>query len=678
MPRDIEPRVCLSMIVRNESAVIGRCLASALPLIDAAVICDTGSTDSTAALAETYLEARGVPARIRTHAWENFGANRTAAIREGEAFVAALGWRLDHTYWLFLDADLELIQSQPFDRRSLSADAVAFEQRAGWLSYWNLRLARASLAWSAVGRTHEHYVSPAMPRLDRATHSWIRDHGDGGSKRDKFTRDIAWLTDQLAETPNDPRALFYLAQSYLATGDAAKALVLYRRRLAAGGTPAETWYAQLSIGRILAESNHLEAATSALLGARRLDPDRAEPLYELARLHRRHGRCAEAVAFAREGVALDPPAGPTHFLHRDVYEYQLDMELARAAHGTPHADRGFEACDRVARSRAAPPDAVAEARRLNVAYAEPMRDMRCLALAPTLGEGYRACNPSLVRMDEGYLVICRAVNYEQRRLRYRSLDADGVFRTRNVLMRLDRSFRVVRQDEVAIDSPALRHGRVQGLEDCRLLVLQNRVFFTCATADRHPSGHVHQSLCEVLSDGRIASHRPLVGRFDGAHQKNWLPFAAADGSLYAIHSYDPLTVLGLRTDTGEYDVRQIVDCTVNSAVWRGSAGPIPWGHGTERRWLAVVHEVVHRQGPDQGWERVYLHRFVEWDTGFRVRRLSRPFVFAHKGVEFACGMAFDHDDAHLIVAFGVEDKAAYLGRMPLARVEAMLDQRPRP
>jgi len=37
----------LSMIVRNEAAVILRCLDSVRPLLDAVVIEDTGSTDGT-------------------------------------------------------------------------------------------------------------------------------------------------------------------------------------------------------------------------------------------------------------------------------------------------------------------------------------------------------------------------------------------------------------------------------------------------------------------------------------------------------------------------------------------------------------------------------------------------------------------------------------------------------
>ena len=56
MPIEIEiidnslPKVCLNMIVKNESRIILRLLESVAPVIDAYCICDTGSTDNTVEL----------------------------------------------------------------------------------------------------------------------------------------------------------------------------------------------------------------------------------------------------------------------------------------------------------------------------------------------------------------------------------------------------------------------------------------------------------------------------------------------------------------------------------------------------------------------------------------------------------------------------------------------------
>ena len=48
----LRPTVGLAMIVRDEAAIIARCLRSVRDKIDTWVICDTGSTDGTPSLVE--------------------------------------------------------------------------------------------------------------------------------------------------------------------------------------------------------------------------------------------------------------------------------------------------------------------------------------------------------------------------------------------------------------------------------------------------------------------------------------------------------------------------------------------------------------------------------------------------------------------------------------------------
>src|SRR3954468_21671044 len=103
-------RVCLNMIVKNERAVIGRCLDSVRPFIDSWVIVDTGSTDGTQAFIREKLQ--GVPGELFERPWVNFGKNRTEAMelaRERADFL------------LLLDAD-EIIEHAAFDLDSLRAD----------------------------------------------------------------------------------------------------------------------------------------------------------------------------------------------------------------------------------------------------------------------------------------------------------------------------------------------------------------------------------------------------------------------------------------------------------------------------------------------------------------------------------------------------------------------------
>ena len=72
--------ICLNMIVKNESKIIARLLESVLPLIDSYCICDTGSTDGTATIIESFFGDRGIPGKIVYEPFRDFGYNRSFAV----------------------------------------------------------------------------------------------------------------------------------------------------------------------------------------------------------------------------------------------------------------------------------------------------------------------------------------------------------------------------------------------------------------------------------------------------------------------------------------------------------------------------------------------------------------------------------------------------------------------
>ena len=52
------------MIVKNEGAIIERCLAAAAPHIDCYVLCDTGSSDDTVEMVRAFFADRQMPGLI--------------------------------------------------------------------------------------------------------------------------------------------------------------------------------------------------------------------------------------------------------------------------------------------------------------------------------------------------------------------------------------------------------------------------------------------------------------------------------------------------------------------------------------------------------------------------------------------------------------------------------------
>ncbi|MBN2398496.1 MAG: glycosyltransferase, partial [Deltaproteobacteria bacterium] len=63
------------MIVRDEEAILGRCLASVRGLVDEIIVVDTGSADGTVRIAGDFRAA------VYHHPWENdFSRHRNQAI----------------------------------------------------------------------------------------------------------------------------------------------------------------------------------------------------------------------------------------------------------------------------------------------------------------------------------------------------------------------------------------------------------------------------------------------------------------------------------------------------------------------------------------------------------------------------------------------------------------------
>ena len=201
--------LCLNMIVRNEAKIITRLLNSVLPIIDTYIICDTGSTDDTISIIKTFFDEHNIPGEVISEPFKNFGYNRTFALKAA---------RNKATYALLLDADMIFKIEPTFNKQNLSKDAYMIIQKGGGLNYHNTRLIRLDIDAKCIGPTHEYYDLPPGSQNEKLESIWIEDIGDGGSKTNKFERDIKLLQDGIKDEPNNGRYYFYLANSYFNTG----------------------------------------------------------------------------------------------------------------------------------------------------------------------------------------------------------------------------------------------------------------------------------------------------------------------------------------------------------------------------------------------------------------------------------------------------------------------------
>ena len=322
------PRICLNMIVKNESKIIKRLLDSVIDVIDTYCICDTGSTDNTVELIQTYFQQKNIPGIVIYEPFKDFGYNRTFALDACNSIVAE--------YILLLDADMVFWKNPDISLKQkikeTNYDAYYIFQGSDTYYYKNVRLVRNNIGFSYWGVTHEYVKNPkntAVYQLDKSV-VFIKDIGDGGSKHDKFLRDIQLLEKGLEEIPNNDRYLFYLANSYKDTNQYDKAIQTYQKRIDVGGWIEEIWYSHYSMAKCWKLLGNMNNAIICWMNAYQCYPNRIENLFEIIEHYRYEGKNQLAYLFysIADRMRIEHPEREYLFMQKDIYDYRLDYELS--------------------------------------------------------------------------------------------------------------------------------------------------------------------------------------------------------------------------------------------------------------------------------------------------------------------------------------------------------------
>lgn len=322
------PTICLSMIVKNESHVIERCLASLVEHIDAYSIVDTGSTDSTMDIIRGFMDRHRIPGEVVCRPWVDFAHNRNEALELS---------RKHGDFSLFIDADETFHTAPDFTMPPLHLDAYEVQIRFGQtdVGYHRLQLVRNSLPFRYVGVLHEVLVCGEQFRRGRLTGASIHTHADSarnsGDSKEKYAKDAQVLENALQREPDNARYVFYLGQSYRDAGMLEPALAAYTKRATMGGFEEEAWYSELMCGRLLWRLERFDEARLALLKAYERRPSRAESLCELARIHRLTKNYHLAHLFASQAARMKMP-NDILFVEHHAYGWRPIDEQAVSAY----------------------------------------------------------------------------------------------------------------------------------------------------------------------------------------------------------------------------------------------------------------------------------------------------------------------------------------------------------
>lgn len=276
-------KICLNMIVKNESHVIEETLKNLTSKIniDYYVISDTGSNDDTPNIIKNFFNELGIYGEIYYDLWKDFGTNRSLALEK--AYKKA-------DYILIFDADDSIVGEIKLD--NLTADAYMLNMGDSHNKYSRMCLVSGNIKWKYVGVLHE-YITTVEKDLNIKSESILGDYyifsGRTSSRNkdpEKYIKDARILEEAYhkAIEESDPisnRYVYYTANSYKDAGNTDEAIKWYLLTLKAQGWFDERYCSCLELYSMYCSKQLNHLGCYYLVKSWNYNPKRVEGIYLL-------------------------------------------------------------------------------------------------------------------------------------------------------------------------------------------------------------------------------------------------------------------------------------------------------------------------------------------------------------------------------------------------------------
>ena len=277
-----EPKLCLNMIVKNESHIIKDTLDKLLQKvpIDYWVISDTGSTDNTKEIIINFFKEKNIKGELFVDEWKDFGYNRTKALEH------AYG---KSKYLLIIDADDEIHGDFVLPDLKMDSYFIQYGDVNG-TSYVRPQIVNNKKKWMYYGVLHEALVC----RENTNGHATINGNyytisGRTSSRnqdKDKYLKDALILEKAYEEAFKNKAEIynrygFYCANSYYDYGKYEEAIKWYKITLDNNNWVQEKYVTCLRLYNCYNVLNQKETGFFYLVKSFSYDKERVECLCEL-------------------------------------------------------------------------------------------------------------------------------------------------------------------------------------------------------------------------------------------------------------------------------------------------------------------------------------------------------------------------------------------------------------
>ena len=343
-------KIGLCMIVKDEERIIRRCLDSVKPMIDYALVVDTGSSDNTISVVNDWLKSNNIPGEVVFEPWRGFASARSFAL-------SRIRDQSHIDYALMIDADEVLRYDPGFDIRgfksSMSMDLYNIRCRMGSIEYDRNSITRNSKPFFYKGVLHE-FLECGEPIEGRGLVPGVVNHPIQDSARnndpEKYRRDAAALSEAI-KSESDPfmlsRYTFYLAQSLRDCGDHGAALHWYLKRSEQGFWDQEVYVSLLQAARLKEELGYPhEDIVQSYLRAHEVRPERIEAIHGAVSFCRRNGRAQQAYILSKHALAM-PVDKSGLFAEPWMWDFGILDEFSISCYWAHRFKEGHEATKRL-------------------------------------------------------------------------------------------------------------------------------------------------------------------------------------------------------------------------------------------------------------------------------------------------------------------------------------------
>ena len=675
IPDSRTPTLCLNMIVKNESKIITRLFDSVVSVIDCYCICDTGSTDDTVQIIINYFNEKNIPGKVVHEPFQNFCHNRNFAL------MACVGMS---DFVLLLDADM-ILEVKNFKKTQLvEYDAYNILQGSDSFYYQNLRIVKNDGRYKYMGVTHEYIDRPpgSMSKNIERSDLFIRDIGDGGSKQNKFERDVKLLLEGLMKEPNNHRYFFYLANSYHDLGRYNEAIYWYKRRIEAGGWIEEVWYSYYRTGLCYKKQNDYPNALWYWLEGYNFYPDRLEGLYEAIHYYRNNSKHKLGVALykmCKEVLNKNLPRNDYLFLYDDVYTFLLHYEYTIVAAYCGIHNINDEAVAILNRSHGTEVSNLLSNMKF---YKFVLNQSGRIVMDSTFDRDILGVNTRFLSSSsclipkhtgDGYYMNIRYVNYFITDSGS-YINCDRSIITINEFVEMNKNLEIVKRMPMNF---TFEDRRYVGVEDVRIFTNQDNNDLLYIGTGYHRCNKIGINYGKYDMNTLDIEVNELTQNFNHSDcEKNWL-YVRYNGANHIIYNWHPLQICSLDTENHCIKVVETRDMPKIFSRARGSTCGFEYrkkiGENNNTNITISIEEtefwfVCHIVSYEQ--PRHYYHVICVFDCNMNLLRYSAPFKFEGECIEYCLSIVVE--DEKVYINYSTWDRTTRIGVYDKKYIDSIL------